>query len=145
MTTRRDFIKQAVAASVASNIPFHLLAQEKPVKNMIWANLLHLSYNMWNDHIPLQYRDSDCNCTTCKPETTSWANGYRPNLTFDEDVWNALLKDMVAQPLVKLIVGNSNVPMHGTSSLEIGEVSCSLRSIIVVEELVSVSVALYLG
>ena len=44
MTTRRNFIKQAVAAGVASNImSYHLFAEEKPAQNMLWANLLHLS------------------------------------------------------------------------------------------------------
>ena len=35
MTTRRNFIKQAVAAGVVSSIPYHLSAQEKPVQNII--------------------------------------------------------------------------------------------------------------
>jgi len=77
---------------------------EKPDQKMIWANLLHLSYNMWNDHIPLEYRDADCNCTKCKPETTSWANGYRPDLTFDETVWNTLLKDMAAAGMNMVVI-----------------------------------------
>ena len=56
----------------------------------------------------------------------------------------ALLNDMVAQPFEKPIEGNSNVPKLDASSLGIVYVSCKKSSIFVVEELVSVSVALYL-
>ena len=105
MTTRRNFIKQAVATGLVCSIPRALFAQEKPVQNkLIWANLLHLSYNMWNDHIPLQYRDADYKCTNCKPDATSWANGYRPELTFDENMWNTLLKDMAAAGMNMVII-----------------------------------------
>jgi len=104
MTTRRNFIKQAVVAGVASSIlPHHLFAQEKPVQDMIWANLLHLSYNMWQDHIPFKYRDSEYNCTNCL-DTVSWAIGYRPYLTFDETVWNTLLIDMAAAGMNMVVI-----------------------------------------
>ena len=35
MTTRRNFIKQAIAAGVASSIPYHLVAQEKHVQAFV--------------------------------------------------------------------------------------------------------------
>lgn len=103
MTTRRNFIKQAVVAGVACGIPYHLLAQEQPAQKMIWANLLHLSYNMWEDNTPLKYRDPSCNCTTC-PDARSWAHVYRPDLTFDETVWNTLLKDMAAAGMNMVVI-----------------------------------------
>ena len=106
MITRRNFIKQTVAAGVACSIPYPFFAQEKPVQNnMIWANLLHLSYNMWNDHVGLEYR-GDCKCTNCKTETTRWAYDYRPDLTqtFHEDVWNTLLKDTVAAGMNMVVI-----------------------------------------
>ena len=105
MANRRDFIKQAVAASVAGSLPHTLFAQEKekPSRKMIWANLLHLSYNMWGDNIAEQYRDPDMECKTCL-ETRFWVNGYRPFLTFDEDMWNILLKEMVSAGINMVII-----------------------------------------
>ena len=35
MTTRRNFIKQAIAAGVAGSIPYHLIAQEKTVQTFV--------------------------------------------------------------------------------------------------------------
>ena len=70
---------------------------------MIWANLLHLSYNMWMDHIAEERRDPDLECNTCW-DTRLWVNGYRPFLTFNEDMWNDLLKDMVAAGINMVII-----------------------------------------
>ena len=44
---------------------------------MIWANLLHLSYNMW--------------CDWENPEKFSGYNNYRPQLRFDDAFWDELL------------------------------------------------------
>jgi hypothetical protein len=93
MTNRREFIKQVAAAGILSSLPNVLLSQQKPDDKMIWANLLHLSYNMWEDTVPLKYRDEAFQCTTCQ-EAREWAHGYRPNLTFDETLWDTLLKEM---------------------------------------------------
>jgi hypothetical protein len=93
MTNRRKFIKQVTAAGIASSLPTFLYSQEKSSQKMIWADLIHLSYNMWEDHVPLKYRDENYNCTTCQ-EAREWAHGYRPNLTFDDPTWNALLNEM---------------------------------------------------
>jgi hypothetical protein len=95
MTNRRKFIKQVAAAGVLSAIPNVLLPQQKAAEKLIWADLLHLSYNMWEDNTPPKYRDENYNCTTCQ-EAREWAHGYRPGLTFDEPVWDALLKEMAA-------------------------------------------------
>lgn len=86
MSNRRKFIKQMTAAGIASAIPSMLYPQQKPEKKMIWANLLHLSYNMWEDTVPPKYRDENYKCTTCQ-EAREWAHGYRPSLTFDDSVW----------------------------------------------------------
>ena len=71
------------AVGVASNIPSVLFAQQNPTQKMIWANLLHLSYNMWEDSVPPKYRDENYKCTTCQ-EAREWAHGLRPDLTFDD-------------------------------------------------------------
>jgi len=81
MTNRRTFIKQAGAAGIAASIPSTLFSQQQPEQKMIWANLLHLSYNMWEDNTPPQYRDDNFKYTTCQ-EAEEWAHGFRPNLTF---------------------------------------------------------------
>ena len=101
--TRRNFIKQAVTAGVMCSVPSYFFAQDKTAQNMIWANLLHLSYNMWRDHTTLTHRNPDCNCTTCM-EVSAWAVDYRPDLTFDEMMWNTLLKDMAAAGMNMLVI-----------------------------------------
>lgn len=93
MTNRRKFIKQVGAAGIASSIPSALFSKQKPAPKMIWANLLHLSYNMWEDTTTPKYKDDHYKATTCQ-EQREWAQCYRPNLTFDETVWNILLKQM---------------------------------------------------
>ncbi|MBK7711341.1 MAG: Tat pathway signal protein [Bacteroidales bacterium] len=103
MTNRRKFIQQVAAAGIASSLPTYLYSQEKSSQKMIWADLIHLSYNMWEDHVPLKYRDENFICTTCQ-EAREWAHGYRPNLTFDEMVWNALLKEMAGVGMNMVVI-----------------------------------------
>jgi len=103
MTNRRNFIKQAGAAGIVSAIPSSLLAQQVPGRKMIWANLLHLSYNMWEDNTPPKYKDDNYKCTTCQ-EAREWAHCYRSALTFDDSVWDALLKDMANAGMNMVII-----------------------------------------
>ena len=103
MTTRRTFLKQTAAAGMLSTIPDFLKPQQVSSEKMIWANLIHLSYNMWEDNIPLKYRDENYNCTTCQ-EAREWAHGLRPNLTFDDQVWDALLKEMAAVGMNMVVI-----------------------------------------
>src|SRR5690606_4481911 len=95
MANRRKFIGQLAALGIASSLPSYLKAQHQPADQMIWANLLHLSYNMWEDSIPQKYRDENYNCARC-PEAREWAHPYRTNLTLDEPAWDVLLKEMAA-------------------------------------------------
>ena len=103
MTNRRKFIKQVAAAGLASSVPSVLFSQQKPDPDMIWANLLHLSYNMWEDSVPPKYRDENFNCTTCQ-EAREWAHGFRPNLTFDDATWDALLIEMAAVGMNMVVI-----------------------------------------
>ena len=57
--------------------------------NLIWGNLLHLSYNMWDDHVHPNPRD---------PYVM-----YEPFLRFDEGLWNDLLQQM-AQVGMNMVV-----------------------------------------
>lgn len=52
----------------------------KPQDSFIWANLLHLSYNMWGDWE--------------HPDVTSPYHAARPYLRFDDGLWNDLLHEM---------------------------------------------------
>jgi hypothetical protein len=103
MTNRRTFIKQVTAAGILSSIPKTLLPQQKTSDKMIWADLLHLSYNMWEDHVPPQYKNENFVCNTCQ-DARLWAHGYRPFLTFDDTVWDNLLKEMVAAGLNMVVI-----------------------------------------
>ena len=103
MITRRNFIKQSIAAGVACSIPYHLFAQEKPVQKMIWANLLHLSYQIGRDHIPLDLSAQDCDSCTCA-DASAWARVYRPYHTFDETVWDVILKDMAVAGINMVVI-----------------------------------------
>jgi len=62
-TTRRDFIQLSAAAFGAAALAPGLFAADSPAAEtypatgaindqMIWANLIHLSYNMWCDRLP---------------------------------------------------------------------------------------------
>ncbi|HZO91660.1 MAG TPA: hypothetical protein VFB38_25280 [Chthonomonadaceae bacterium] len=56
---------------------------------LLWGNLLHLSYNMWDDHV--------------HPNPRSPYVMYAPYLRFDESLWNDLLQQM-AQAGMNLVV-----------------------------------------
>src|SRR5665648_68972 len=103
MTNRRKFIKQVAAAGIVSTMPSVLFSQPTPSPDMIWAYLLHLSYNEWEDNTPLKYKDDNYQCTTCQ-EAREWAHGFRSNLTFDDPVYDAVLKEMVATGMNMIVI-----------------------------------------
>ena len=78
MSNRRIFLKQVTAAGIAAGMPSLLFSQQQSGPQMIWANLIHLSRNMWSD--------------------------YRPELDFDESIWNTLLKEMAAAGMNMVII-----------------------------------------
>ena len=120
MTNRRKFIKQMAAAGIASSLPSSLFTQPAFLskqastqnKDLIWANLLHLSYNMWEDHnnrvwdenLPADtYISDDFKPKTCM-DARRWAHGYRSFLTFDDKTWDATLLHMVKQGMNMVII-----------------------------------------
>jgi hypothetical protein len=104
MTDRRNFIKQITAAGIAASMPTALFSQQNSAApEMIWANLLHLSYNMWEETVPLKYRDINYKCADCQ-EAREWAHPYRPFLTFDQSTWDALLNEMAAAGMNMVII-----------------------------------------
>jgi len=71
---------------------------------MIWADLIHLSYNFWGENVlHPKYQDEKFECTTCGA-AREWANSYRPVLTFDDSVWNILLRQMSSAGMNMVII-----------------------------------------
>ena len=87
---RRDFMKTvgataaaaAFAPRAATEEKEEAMADESTQDTMIWANLLHLSYNMWGDRESLP------------GETRSPYWPAKPYLRFDDALWNDVLKKM---------------------------------------------------
>jgi hypothetical protein len=117
-----------VTAGIVSSIPSTfsiagnktssaLLTKQNKPKDIIWANLLHLSFNMWHDSTPLELRDENYEWKT-SDEAYKWALGYRPFLTFDEPSWNTLLQEM-ADVGVNMVVIDLGDAVQYESHLEI--------------------------
>ncbi len=110
MTNRRDFIKKTAMAGMIGTMPGVVIsqkdfanAQSRPSNDMIWADLLHLSYNMWEDHLTDEYSDENFERKTCM-DARLWAHGYRPELTFDDTTWDKLLKGMAAAGMNMVVI-----------------------------------------
>ena len=112
MITRRNFIRQLSAAGLLTTMPQLVTSQEATQQSkMIWANLLHLSYNMWTDHsmvawedLPADfYTDVNFEIKTCM-DARRWARGYRPFLTFDYNTWDIILNHMVRAGMNMVII-----------------------------------------
>ena len=83
---RRKFLKTLRAASLAAALPSNALTQTK--EERIWGNLLHLSFNMWEDwDAPGREMRS-----------------FRPYLRFDEDLWNDLLHAMATNGMNMVVI-----------------------------------------
>ena len=77
---RRDFIKSCAAASAVFSAP-NILRAAAPKEPLIWANLLQLGCNMWNDHEADKFKEFA-------------SNGTADYLRFDEGVWRNLTERM---------------------------------------------------
>ena len=93
MTNRRDFIKQLSAAGILSTMPGALFAQYGPENSKIWACLLHLSFNMWEE-----YRITDTQDENLK------IRGYLPDLQLSEPLWNDALTKMAAVGMNMVVI-----------------------------------------
>ncbi len=103
MTNRRNFIKQmAIAGITAGNMPSFLYSGNKTNQNIIWANMLSLHYNR-SDNTPPEYKDPDFKSSDCQ-ETWQWARQYRSFLTFEDEIWNILLKEMSAAGMNMVLI-----------------------------------------
>jgi len=70
---RREFMTAAAAATLGAVMP--ATGAKKASDKLIWGNLLHLSYNMWEDW----------------PAPGHETRYYHPELQFDEKLWDDLL------------------------------------------------------
>ncbi len=102
---RREFIQGVAAAGLMANLPQSVFAEPRKTKNedLIWANLLHLSYNMWEDHTPAPYQDAVFPGGDCR-EAYLWAHKYHPDLTFDKEIWDRLLLRMADAGMNMVII-----------------------------------------
>jgi hypothetical protein len=92
MTNRRKFIKQISAAGIISTIPDVLLPKRKISVDKIWACLLHLSFNMWEEFV-----------SPHRP-----FRGYRPTLELSESLWNDALLKMVSKGMNMVVIDLGN-------------------------------------
>ena len=83
---RRDFIKTIGAAALVGTLPNTLFSY--PKEKIIWGNLLHLSFNMWEDW----------------DAPGKEMRSYRPYLRFDEKLWNDLLIKMADNHLNMVVL-----------------------------------------
>lgn len=92
MTNRRNFIKQMSVVAIGSSIPNILLPKKKPANDKIWACLLHLSFNMWEEYV-----------SPHRP-----FRGYRPTLELSESLWNDALLKMVSDGMNMVVIDLGN-------------------------------------
>ncbi|MBY5959177.1 family 20 glycosylhydrolase [Membranicola marinus] len=91
MYNRRKFIKDIAVASSIATSPFpasFIKNRFTSSQDKIWACLLHLSFNMWEEYI-----------SPHRP-----FRGYRPNLQFSEALWNKALHEMADQGLNMVVI-----------------------------------------
>lgn len=88
MSDRRTFIKQMTTAGVVSILPSKFIPRIKPEEKKIWAALLHLSFNMWEEYI-----------SPHRP-----FRGYRPYLRVSELLWNDAVKRMATAGLNMVVL-----------------------------------------
>jgi hypothetical protein len=101
MGTRRNFIKQLTTAGLMSTIPGQVLPASwinlpanGRLGDKIWACLIHLSFNMWEDHD--RFRDSD------NPNLRNRI--FDPSLRLSEPLWDDMLKKMSNQGMNMIVI-----------------------------------------
>ena len=102
---RREFMYKTVAASIGVTLAgtfanaSELLASEpkkEAGKKMIWANLIHLSFNMWCDWDSPEYKTGPL---AIYPDAV-----YRSYLRFDEKLWNDMLLKMAKVGMTMVVI-----------------------------------------
>lgn len=88
LTSRREFIKQASAVAIVSNLPLALFSQTYKSRDKIWACLIHLSFNMWEGYI-----------SPHRP-----FRGFRPDLELSESLWHDSLLKMASNGINMIVI-----------------------------------------
>ncbi len=98
MSNRRIFLKQITAAGILSATPNILFSQQKKNRKneKIWACLLHLSFNMWEEYI-----------SPHRP-----FRGYRPDLELSEALWNDATAKMVSEGMNMVVIDLGDAVMY---------------------------------
>ena len=102
--SRRGFLGQAgggLAAATAGGVlaaepDSNAAAKPEPASPFIWGNLLHLSYNMWCDHVVEKLP----NMTKERTEV----NCCRPYLRCEDGLWRDLTEKMAAVGMNLLVI-----------------------------------------
>ena len=92
MTNRRDFIKQTSAAAIGVSIPGLTASEKKQTVEKIWACLLHLSFNMWEEYV-----------SPHRP-----FRGYDPNMRLSESLWNDAIHRMSERGMNMIVIDMGN-------------------------------------
>lgn len=96
MNNRRVFVKNIAAAGLAASLP-DLLTSVPALfapKEKIWGSLLHLSFNMWEDHDRLK-DDKD---------TNHRVRIWHDELNISEVLWEDALKKMAASGMNMVVI-----------------------------------------
>lgn len=92
MTNRRNFIKQLSAAGIIMTIPDAILSKKKAQDDKIWACLLHLSFNMWEEYV-----------SPHRP-----FRGYSPDMRLSESLWNDAITKMASEKMNMVVIDLGN-------------------------------------
>lgn len=92
---RRNFLKLSAATTAAAALPKVVFPNSSPLippanDKMIWAFLMHISYNFWVDYTPKEFDYDISEIKNCQ-QAYLWAHKYHPFLTCDKQVWDDML------------------------------------------------------
>lgn len=103
MTNRRDFCKTMGALGVAAATSDYLFAQnivnqasEKINDKMIWAYLIHLGLNLWDDYTKEGFEMENYPDSFSEKQVIDWAKTFHPFLRCDMDVWDKIIDHLAA-------------------------------------------------
>lgn len=98
MDNRRDFVKKLGAIGLVSTMPDFLvsnsLADTLAPQKKIWGGLMHLSFNMWEDHDRLKNSEN----------TNHRVRIWQDQLNISESLWNDSLTKMVANGMNMVVI-----------------------------------------
>lgn len=88
MTKRRAFIRKMSLATAGLTIPGVVMPEMNPPETKIWACLLHLSFNMWEEYI-----------SPHRP-----FRGYRADIELSEQLWSDAVAKMASEGMNMIII-----------------------------------------